>query len=459
MTLPVELETSVNQLRLKHAALVQAVNDYRSGTINASKQELLDMAAEITERLEVEEYTLLGQVARVGGITPAQLALLRGDMRGLFYGGEQGAWYDPSDMATLFQDAEGTIPVTASGDPVGLMLDKSQGLRRGLELVDANIGALGDTYVYRGTSTRLEGRVYRVETTSTSSQHGAAVASPDPIITPGKLYEITLIIHEANFKNSRHDITLAGSAGQNSSVGPAFISAREPGVYTSYYRPPAGLDTLTLRFLGGVATVGDYADIEVSVREVSGNHATQATSAARPIYQTDGTLHWLKADGVDDYLVHTAALTKASTVMAACERLPGGGENSQGLFTVTPANSQIKSNLCIKSQGSEAWGTFAGAWVNSGISLLGNRAIITLTASGGSVSGNLQTLYTNGVFSGQYTGGYAGDLYPRMHIFAETPAKQASALFFGGIAVDSVLSDDKRVAAERYLANKAGVTL
>ncbi len=43
----------------------------------------------------------------------------------LFSNGERGAWYDPSDLTTLFQDAEGTIPVTADGDPVGLMLDKS----------------------------------------------------------------------------------------------------------------------------------------------------------------------------------------------------------------------------------------------------------------------------------------------------------------------------------------------
>lgn len=43
----------------------------------------------------------------------------------LFAGGKQGAWYDPSDKSTLFQDATGTIPVTKDGDPVGLMKDKS----------------------------------------------------------------------------------------------------------------------------------------------------------------------------------------------------------------------------------------------------------------------------------------------------------------------------------------------
>jgi hypothetical protein len=43
----------------------------------------------------------------------------------LFFLGEKGAWYDPNDISTLFQDAAGTTPVTADGDPVGLAVDKS----------------------------------------------------------------------------------------------------------------------------------------------------------------------------------------------------------------------------------------------------------------------------------------------------------------------------------------------
>lgn len=34
----------------------------------------------------------------------------------------------------------------------------------------------------------------------------------------------------------------------------------------------------------------------------NGNHATQSVSAARPVYKTDGVLHWLDFDGVDDFL-------------------------------------------------------------------------------------------------------------------------------------------------------------
>lgn len=43
----------------------------------------------------------------------------------LFAAGEPGVWFDPSDISTLFQDSAGTTPVTAAGQPVGIMLDKS----------------------------------------------------------------------------------------------------------------------------------------------------------------------------------------------------------------------------------------------------------------------------------------------------------------------------------------------
>ena len=43
----------------------------------------------------------------------------------LFKSGKKGFWYDPIDTTTLFKDAAGVSPVTADGDPVGLMLDKS----------------------------------------------------------------------------------------------------------------------------------------------------------------------------------------------------------------------------------------------------------------------------------------------------------------------------------------------
>ena len=43
----------------------------------------------------------------------------------LFASGEQGAWYDPSDLSTMFQDMAGMTPVTAAGQTVRRINDKS----------------------------------------------------------------------------------------------------------------------------------------------------------------------------------------------------------------------------------------------------------------------------------------------------------------------------------------------
>ena len=53
-----------------------------------------------------------------GGAVPFSIA-------DLFASSEQGAWYDLSDLSTLFQDSAGTTPVTTAGQPVSRMLDKS----------------------------------------------------------------------------------------------------------------------------------------------------------------------------------------------------------------------------------------------------------------------------------------------------------------------------------------------
>lgn len=57
----------------------------------------------------------------IGGKKPSfNLEILK-----LFANGEQGFWYDPNDLSTMFQDAAGTVPVTAVGQAVGLIKDKS----------------------------------------------------------------------------------------------------------------------------------------------------------------------------------------------------------------------------------------------------------------------------------------------------------------------------------------------
>jgi hypothetical protein len=65
---------------------------------------------------------------------------------------------------------------------------------------------------------------------------------------------------------------------------------------------PSDKSTLFQDVAGTVPVTKD-GDPVALMRDKSGNnnHATQTVSTARPVYKTDGILHWLTFDGVDDW--------------------------------------------------------------------------------------------------------------------------------------------------------------
>lgn len=71
----------------------------------------------------------------------------------LFASGEEGVWYDPSDLSTLYQDEAGTIAVTQDGDPVGLMMDKSGNNNHATQ----SVGSSKPVYRTDGTLHWIEG--------------------------------------------------------------------------------------------------------------------------------------------------------------------------------------------------------------------------------------------------------------------------------------------------------------
>lgn len=70
----------------------------------------------------------------------------------LFAASEAGAWYDPSDLSTLWQDTGGTVAVTADGQSVARMDDKSG---NGNHLTQATAG-MRPVYHTDGTKHWLE---------------------------------------------------------------------------------------------------------------------------------------------------------------------------------------------------------------------------------------------------------------------------------------------------------------
>lgn len=196
----------------------------------------------------------------------------------LFAAGEQGAWYDPSDLSTLFQDSAGMAPVTADGQPVGLMLDKSQGLVLGPELVVSG-GFDSATGWTLGAGFTISGSALNINASSGNAQNSFLGMA-------GIGYELTVDI--ASISGGSISVNIANSGHQIST----------PGVKTFKCVGPANNFLFILVSTGSPIAVVN----SVSVKEIAGNHASQANAAACPLYKTSGGLHWLQFDGVDDFL-------------------------------------------------------------------------------------------------------------------------------------------------------------
>ena len=61
-----------------------------------------------------------------------------------------------------------------------------------------------------------------------------------------------------------------------------------------------------------------------------GNHMIQGTAAARLLYRTNGTLHWLQADGIDDFFPTTFATRNDGSIGLSAVFDPTLGSNMYG---------------------------------------------------------------------------------------------------------------------------------
>ena len=268
----------------------------------------------------------------------------------IFYGGQPGVWYDPSDLTTIFQDNAGVTPVTAPGQTVGLMLDKSQGLVLGTErLTNGNFsdGATGWT-VTGSNATHIatfSGGTLRYQSDTTTPILNVAQAGA---LVIGKTYLVTVV-------------TSAYTSGslKSDDFGSAVVLSN--GLGTRTLRVTASTTNFT--FLRNTANVDITID-SISVKEIAGNHATQATLAQRPTYQIDGTGRpYLSFDGVDDGMV-TGTITPATNkvqVFAGLRKLSDTAQkivaemsatiaSNAGAFALTAPNSAA-ANYNFSSKG------------------------------------------------------------------------------------------------------------
>lgn len=225
-----------------------------------------------------------------------QPTALAARVNALFRSGEQGVWYDPSDRATLFQDAAGTTPVTAVEQPVGLILDKSKGLVLGPELVTNGFSSWS---VLSGSWTL----------TSSSATGAAATGFIYAALQPisNGYYEISGVVSDYTGGNFFVSVT-------NGSQDSVTVSANGTfSVRCFDYDPRHDVRRV---YIKGNAFSGTITNISIKV--VYGNHAYQSTSASRPVLSAR----------VNQYVGTATLATQNVTTLAATYTLRFEGTGS-----------------------------------------------------------------------------------------------------------------------------------
>lgn len=218
------------------------------------------------------------------GVSAIRLPMVLGEsfnqlIKSLFANGEQGFFYDPNDLSTMYQDAAGTVPVTAVGQVVGVMLDKSKGLALGVEQFPTfdfnNWVSVG------GVSTKTSNSI------TTTSNGG--VYKPIPLGS-GRVYAIKI----SGWSSSGGVVRNSGNSNGQVAlpVGDFSITIISPGMFGV-----GAVPNLYIMLFGASSVRFD----SLSVKELAGNHAYQSTSSMRPLLAASPQR--LDYDTVDDKLI------------------------------------------------------------------------------------------------------------------------------------------------------------
>lgn len=357
---------------------------------------------------------------------------------GLFANGEQGAWYDPSDTTTLFQDSAGTIPVTASGQPVGLMLDKSG---RGHHATQPTAGSRP---IYRrGDSRGVVNLLLNTEALATQSR------------------TVTAVGHTLSFTGTG-SITLSGASTAGPLVGTG-VNDRVSLTFT----PTAGSLTLTV---SGSVTKGqlNIGPTALPYQRNDSHLGGVATGAS-----TD--LHRLETDGVDDGMA-TGSIdftgTDEVSVFAGVRKLsdaahgsvwelgPNGGISNPGAGVVSLSSAKVEYNL----HGTSRW-TASTTAVPSGApwTFISSVAFDLGAAQG---AGETPATRLNGAavatsidptFNNAGTGNFGN--YPLYLLRRGGTSLPFNGWFYGLAITGRLTTDAETVATERFLAAKSAVVI
>ncbi len=219
-------------------------------------------------------------------------------IKSLFANNEQGFAYDPNDLSTLYQDAAGTIPVTAVGQPVGLVLDKSKPITNTSILDSAFL--LADDWI----KSNPEISVTNVDGSLRVSKGAILPKSIYKLFSceSNKLYRLSVKYKNHTGNNVRFFVRNAGGIGLPPTLSQyiqTFTST--DGVGSTFFISYSDTHSVVIDSQNAADSSIDITSIVITKVSDSINHAYQDTSAARPILQD--APRRIDFDTVDDKLI------------------------------------------------------------------------------------------------------------------------------------------------------------
>ncbi len=231
--------------------------------------------------------------------------------------------YPTPDFAGLYQDAAGTTPVTAVGQPVGLMLDR----RFGLVVSPTNHAPpLGVGWALSAGVTQGNGAISFVGSDNYSAAFAPGVNGY--VVGGDRFYEFEFDI--ADYVSG----LIMFRFGSGSETFVVRSSGTHRGRSKSGSVSNENLVFNTSNFTGRVT--------RLLVREIPGDHASQPTTTARPTLRS-GPLR-IDYDGVDDYL-RTVFPALGSNVTIA-RSIPGVGAQILTGQTIAAGNWDDNVTSC-----------------------------------------------------------------------------------------------------------------
>lgn len=415
-------------------------------------------------------------------------------LRNVFAKGQQGVWYDPSDLSTLFQDSAGTIPVTGTEQPVGLMLDKSGNGNHATQptaskrpvlssrvnlltwsedfsnaaWVKSNCSVSGSLVTATTTGAELRQDATGIGGTITVTYYARKGSGPTEANTfqlRNQSTATTLLGVAVNY-DTLAIVYLTGSSGAS-----AVFTESGVKITLTLSGIAAGSVIRASALWNGSAIAGtnaylDKAQVNYGPTALPYQRITTATS-----YDTAGFPLYLKGDGVDDFM-STAAIdfsgtdklsvwvgvTKLNDTVRIVAELSATVIGNSGSFFVvsgtdgvyTQAYTSISRGTSSATPGQIA--AYAGAPAP-------DTAALTITHD---ISGDLSTIKRNGVagVNGTFDKG-AGNFGNHPLYIA---SRAGTSLFFNGnlyqLVIAGALYDADTVAKmNAWTAKKTGVTI